>query len=155
MTNTQNAETLSPTDERVDAAVGGYCQALLFANVLDSEGESVSGAHLDYAPVALSDFTADAQTEIVADVLDFVSANLSDCESYVMRRQDHVGGRLSAWRELGSDFLLSSSGHGAGFFDRGNAAVWGRLQDAARVYGGRYAIVDEDTAPGDIEVMSS
>jgi len=147
--------TLDPTDERVDAAVGGYIEALLFANAIDSEGESVSGAHLDYAPVALSDFTADAQTEIVADVLDFVSANLRDCESYVMRRQDHVGGRLKAWRELGSDFLLSSSGHGAGFFERGQAAVWTRLQDAARVYGGRMAIVDEETAAGDIAVMSS
>lgn len=147
--------TLDPTDERVDAAVGGYIEALLFANAMTSDGESVPDAHLDYAPVALSDFTGDAQTEIVADVLDFISANIRDCVTYTLRRLPAEGGRLKAWRALGADFLFSSSGHGAGFFDRGNGDVYTRLQDAARVYGGRHAIVDDDTAPGEIGVQSA
>lgn len=63
----------------------------------------------------------------------------ADCERF----QEENAGELEEARaychyedgRAGQDFWLSRNGHGAGFFDRGNEAVWDRLQEAARAYG--------------------
>jgi hypothetical protein len=43
--------------ELADHAVRGYCETMLWCGAIDATtGERIEGAHLDYAPVALSDF---------------------------------------------------------------------------------------------------
>src|SRR6266550_971373 len=76
-------------------------------------------------------FTRASIAKAKADCLDFISAYSDDLSEYVeiCDRDDS---------SAGVDFYLSRNGHGAGFFDRGNAPVFERLQKAARNYGPTY-----------------
>jgi len=74
-------------------------------------------------------FTNAAITNGKADCADFMLHHSDDLLKYV-KNCDH------GYNGAGIDFYLSRNGHGAGFFDRGNAPVFNRLQEAAGVYGG-------------------
>jgi len=44
----------------------------------------------------------------------------------------------------GMDFYLSRNGHGAGYFDRGNAPCFNKLQNAARIYSSAEPYLGDD-----------
>ena len=72
-------------------------------------------------------WTRYAQREARADCRAFLKAHKADLATYCELRQCDL-------ESAGHDFWLSRSGHGAGFFDRGDDPVFDRLQDAARVW---------------------
>jgi len=80
----------------------------------------------------LRGFARKAIAEAKADCKAFQKANRADLETYC-----ELSGR--DMDSAGMDFFLSRNGHGAGFFDRGNEPVFGRLQEAARVWSSREA----------------
>ena len=102
-------------------------------------------------------WTRKAQSEARRDCREFMRANLSDLMAYCHARYLARLGRAPDQLELrgydmggkpyglewmesaGTDFHLSRNGHGAGFFDRGNAPCFDALQEAARGYGEREA----------------
>ena len=87
-----------------------------------------------WAPAALADARGDCEA--------FEAANAADLAEYCgLRRQ---GEGYSAVEAAGHDFWLSRNGHGAGFFDRGNEAVFDRLQKAASVWGGADLYLGDD-----------
>lgn len=150
MTNTRE---IQPDGEEVRHAVRGFIEALLWANAVDSNGESVEGAHQDYAPVSLTDFAVDAQTTINAEVWAFISSNVADFDEFVQRVVSlNDCSESAAAADFGHNFLLTRSGHGAGYWDRGLGDLGDRLTANAKPYGPIYAIVDPDTDPGDIEI---
>jgi hypothetical protein len=86
-------------------------------------------AVIGWAPHAVADAAEDCKA--------FQEANAADLAEYA-----RITGR--AMESAGIDFWLSRNGHGAGYFDRGNGAVFDRLQDAARVWSSRDVWLGED-----------
>lgn len=117
-------------EEYLDRFVQGFCEALLWANTYQEpitgseEPKSVDPAWWQ-APGslwALEAFDSAAQAEI-----------LSDCESFVTSQWNDLSDMDPA--QAGHDFLLTRSGHGAGFWDRGLGERGDRLTDASKPYG--------------------
>jgi hypothetical protein len=136
--------------ELADHAVRGYCETMLWCGAFDAEtGEQLSEAHLDYAPVALSDFSADAQTEIESDVYSFIASNEDDFREFLLRTDE--GLESNAASKFGHDFYLTRNGHGAGFWDRGLGDLGDRLTAMSKPYGDMSAYIT-DGEP--IEVQS-
>lgn len=129
----------------VDGFVAGYLDAILFTESVgsQSEDEEWNDTSLLSHGCSRDDFTESAVAELRTDCVDFLIGNIADVREYCELRGDPVRcssdsfGRTeySAAETAGSDFWLSRNGHGAGFFDRGNEAVFARLQEAASVYG--------------------
>lgn len=106
--------------------VQGYCEALLWANtrVVDDEDLDVDRFWW-LAPSrqwALEAFDGDDRQRITEQCEDFVTAQWADLRHLTPAQAGH-------------DFLLTRSGHGAGFWDRGYGELGTRLSDASRVYG--------------------
>lgn len=129
------------------AFLSGYIAAVVWANTYrwDAEGE------LEACEGTRSDLTRKAVVELARDALSFYRdqyAHLADAAERLR------GGRKctleAAWNDLGYLFALSSSGHGAGFFDAGLGHLGDTLQGAARVYGGQDVVY---TVPGTLEVL--
>lgn len=149
MTNTRE---IHPDGDEVRYAVRGFIEALLWAGAVDSNYVSVSGAHLDYAPVSLADFTVDAQTTINAEVWAFISSDVADFDEFIQRVVSlNDCSENAAAADFGHCFFLVRNGLG-GLDDRGLGDLGDRLTANARPYGSIYAIVDPDTEPGDIEI---
>lgn len=76
-------------------------------------------------------------------------------EDVLKIREDTDAFVLSCWDDLkgldpaqcGHDFLLTRSGHGAGFWDRGLGEVGERLTAASKPYGDTYAWCHRDDDP--------
>jgi hypothetical protein len=124
----------------VEDVVKGYTEALLWSNtyhyVIPSDDESMEpeleqygSAHLEFD---LDDFSADDQYEIRQMVREFVESNAVDYRDYLngMARFAYLPDEM-----FGHDLLLTRSGHGAGFWDRGLGELGDRLSEAARAYG--------------------
>lgn len=82
----------------------------------------------------LRGFTRKTTKRAMEECADFQESNGADLAEYYElsgRPEDHAG----------HDFYLSRNGHGAGFFDRGSAPVFDRLQDAADAAGSTYECV--------------
>lgn len=129
------------------AFLSGYITAVVWANTYrwDAEGE------LEACEGRRDHLTRKAVVELGRDALSFYR----DQYAYLTDAADRLrGGRKctleAAWSDLGYLFALSSSGHGAGFFDAGLGKLGDTLQGAARVYGGQDVVY---TVPGTLEVL--
>ena len=138
--------TIGPDDWDVREAVDSYVTSMLWANACcDVESctdgreigdcEHTDGVEYDYD---LSDFSADDQTSIVADVYAMIAGSAESERDFLAYCQKRSAS------DFGHDFALTRNGHGAGFWDRGLGALGDRLSDAAKVYGESSAYVDED-----------
>jgi hypothetical protein len=127
----------------IQDVVNGYTEALLWANtyhyVVPSDDDSMdaelmphASAHLEYS---LDSFDADDQYEIRQFVSAFVQDNHGDYVRYVATREARGDAPRMAHETFGHDLLLTRSGHGAGFWDRGLGELGDRLTEAAKVYG--------------------
>jgi hypothetical protein len=119
-----------------DGAIKGYVEALLWVNTYTEDGEPAGIAWAEYE---LDDFSADDQQVIRSTVVDFIESNLDDYNEYLVRRATSDGtynpSKGTEAEYFGHDFLLTRSGHGAGFWDRGLGELGDRLTSAAKVYG--------------------
>lgn len=79
-------------------------------------------------------FTRKAIAEARRDCRAFLKANRADLAEY-----RELSGRDD--ESAGTDYWLSRNGHGAGFFDRGHDPVFKRLQESARLDGGRECVL--------------
>lgn len=129
----------------IEDVVKGYTEALLWVNtyhyVIPSDDDSMemelqhyASAHVEFK---LADFDEFDRGEIMGFVEEFVEENRVFYDAYVMLK----GGGPAAESLFGHDLLLTRSGHGAGFWDRGLGELGDRLSDAARVYGSTSAEV--------------
>jgi len=87
---------------------------------LDDEFNSVSDA---------------CKSAMLSDCEDFIKANEADLEAF-----KEATGRDDS--DIGHDFWLTRSGHGAGFWDRGADELGDRLSDACKPYGEFYLYGD-------------
>ncbi len=141
---------LSVLTEQITRVYRGYVTAMLWANatceVESCEGrdagtdcEHTNTAHELYGP---DDLSADDAAAVRADVEAFVLDNLSDFRaSLETRNYDPREGTAADY--FGHDFLLTRSGHGAGFWDRGLDDLGDRLTEAAKPYGEAHVMVSE------------
>lgn len=128
--------------ELIESAVKGYTEALLWANAYDEGMESFGDAHLTYD---LSDFSEVDQAYIINDVWDFVMNNAVDFALYILLRGGTGNISTEQAESFGHDFLLTSSGHGTGFWDRGLPDDLGdRLTNASKLYGDPHVTVLND-----------
>lgn len=129
--------------ELIESAVKGYVDALLWANAYNEDGESYLDAHVEYD---LSDLTEVDQAYIINDVWDFCMNNASDMLAYIADREPvEYLWRGNSAEAFGHDFLLTSSGHGTGFWDRGlPEGLSDRLTAASRPYGDPHVTVMDD-----------
>lgn len=86
---------------------------------------------------AIAGWSAEAIEEATKACEKFQAENSADLELYY-----ELSGRDDG--SAGHDLWLSSNGHGAGFFDRGDDPVFDRLQEAARKYSERDAYLGDD-----------
>jgi hypothetical protein len=131
--------------------IDGYVTALLWANAWqdsESEGEPelAEGAHHEYD---LSSFSESDQASIREDVEAFVVSNAEDIAEWVRRKCDgYTYSDTSELRDIargvGHDFLLTRSGHGAGFWDRGMGELGDWLSAAARPFGDTNVLITAD-----------
>jgi hypothetical protein len=130
-------EHASPPGHNLDAFTVGYleCAEWLARCYWNRDGSERNDSDLtDEERSRCRGFTRKAIAEAKADCKAFQKANRGDLATYYEisnRDKSHAG----------HDFFLSRNGHGAGFFDRGSDPVFHRLQDAARVWSGREAIL--------------
>lgn len=104
-----------------DAFVRGYLDAAEWAGILDDdEREALRNS-------TRARWTRDSIRKAERDCRGFERANAGDLALYYAKGYDR--------ERAGHDFYLSRNGYNAGFFACGNAAVFGRLQKAARAYG--------------------
>lgn len=140
------AASIAPDDARVAAAVHGYVTALLWSSayVVDQGGyESADNAADDYE---LSDFSADDQASIVADVYAMIAGqpeSVRDFLAYLDRRSG-LGTVEEVAEHFGHDFALTRNGHGAGFWDRGLGDLGDRLTAMSKPYGESSVNVSEE-----------
>ncbi len=149
-----------------DDFVRGYLEAALFSTSVEedftAEWNKATGDR--FAPdcsmqnfgLGVDDISAESIESVRDQCADFITHNRADLDAYVeamgtWRGSDTNRGSdasYSGWESAGIDFLFSSAGHGAGYFDRGLDALGDRLQAAARVYGDPYFyVVLEDGTP--------
>src|SRR5690606_8140472 len=83
--------------------------------------------HLD-DEFTVGDIHPSTRAGLAARCNDFIDANATD----LIEVANQVGYDFA---RAGHDFMLSSSGHGAGFFDRDLGEVGDRLDEAARLAG--------------------
>lgn len=120
--------------------IRGYKVALLWANTyVEVDGESVNISEVDVFPT-IWDFTPEAEAEISQECNDFLSQDgvIGLIESVLSDSYDS--------EYAGHDFLLTRSGHGAGFWDRGFGEAGDKLSDLSRPFGDAAAWVDADEA---------
>ncbi|MCK0441239.1 hypothetical protein MUG78_17715 [Gordonia alkaliphila] len=118
----------------LDVATEGYVQALLLTYLDDTHADhdqgSGDGPFLDrtYVVTDVHASYMEAWREVVAA---FINENESDVREYV----DAFSDGREGWSMIGYDLLLTRSGHGPGFWDRGLTDVGGRLAGAALALG--------------------
>ena len=120
-----------------------YIIAALWSST-DAEGNPLDGKY------DLSDFAPEALAQAMEECSRFRAENAPllqhayDSSEYRNNEAhpDNNGDGLEAM--AGHDFWLSRNGHGAGFFDRGNARFWRGLQSAARDTGMRDIYAGDD-----------
>ncbi len=149
-----------------DDFVRGYLEAALFSTSVGDDfaadwnkatGDAfASDCSMIVFGLGVDDISAESIESARKQCADFITHNRADLDAYVeamgtWRGSDTNRGSdasYSGWESAGIDFLFSSAGHGAGYFDRGLDALGARLQAAARVYGEQYFyVVLEDGAP--------
>lgn len=130
----------------LDEFVRGYVECALWSSSVEEEygaaNDMAPDTSMDSAGFSADDIAEEAMSSMRDDCSAFARHNRLDVEEYVSlmgtwHGSDTVRGAnatYSAAEQAGVDFWLSRNGHGAGYFDRGNDPVFGRLQDAARVY---------------------
>jgi len=124
----------------IEDVVKGYTEALLWVNTyhyvrpsddneMAMELQRYGSAHVEFD---LDDFDADDQYEIRQTVRGFIELNQADYRDYLNGMARHA---YSPDEMFGHDLLLTRSGHGAGFWDRGLGELGDRLSEAASAYG--------------------
>lgn len=118
----------------IDVFLRAYCAAALWSST-DEAGEPLDAVHSvdDIAPATLESMREDCA--------DFIKANAADLALYAGVMSDGVN---PAESRAGHDFWLTRNSHGAGFWDRGIAALGERLSSAAKVYGSFDLYVGDD-----------
>ena len=122
--------------------IKGYVEALLWANAYhyvdpgngEPESEHYGSAHHEFD---LSDFSDEDQADIREQVSAFLESNEGDFLLYVetFSYKPWCHSVADAEELFGHDFLLTRSGHGAGFWDRGLGPIGDRLSDEAHHFG--------------------
>jgi hypothetical protein len=126
-------------EESVDArdlktAVDGYIECALWSS---TDGDDSLDANYD-----ASDVDPQAKRAAERDVKDFLTANAELIAQAMEAKKGYD------YSNVGHDFWLSRNGHGAGFFDHGNAPVWRQLQQKAKEYGGENPYVSDGKVHG-------
>ena len=124
------------SEENIARFIQGYLGCVLWAETDNSSEDG--GDPLD-ANYEVSDFAESAMQEAQGDCRDFIEANRADLLRYV----DKVGSQ-DPWFSAGFDFWLTRTGHGTGYWDRGNDKVFTRLTAASKPYGSVDAYVGDD-----------
>lgn len=115
----------------LDTFTKHYLIAALWSS-MDEAGEPLDKEH------SLSDFSQEALAKAKSDCAAFeaTAAPLLDhayaSPEYEALESHPDNGGAGVYALAGHDFWLSRNGHGAGFFDRGNARFWRGLQTVAR-----------------------
>lgn len=114
--------------------VDGYVTCMLWSSTDNSNESGGDPLDLNYDADDLDESTT---SSAISECMAFIDANRKDLEEATAQEG-------YTWARAGHDFWLTRNGHGAGFFDRGLGTVGDRLQDAARLYGGRDPYVGDD-----------
>lgn len=114
--------------------VAAYLECALWSSTDNSDDSG--GGPLD-ANYDESDVSDDAWLSAVRDCADFLEAQAEDIDG------DSPSEALSN-EQVGHDFWLTRSGHGAGFWDRGLGARGERLSKACKPYGSVDLYVGDD-----------
>jgi hypothetical protein len=118
----------------LDDFTAGYFAAAEWTNPADELLAPADGE--ESTEVEISEWSEAARESGIADCKAFQTEHAALLESYCT---ESGRGEESA----GVDFWLSRCGHGAGFFDRGNAPCFRALQNAARHCGSRDVYVSD------------
>lgn len=118
------------SDSEIDIATAQAMATLLWqaGDITDEEGVGV-GTTWD-ARYTVEDFT-EAQVAVMrSKIAAFMEANLMDlvATGHFAGRENNIG-RLE---QIGHDYVLTTGGHGAGFWDRGHGEAGERLSEACR-----------------------
>lgn len=81
-----------------------------------------------------SDLSKLDKAHMIIDAQSFLEQYAFEIES-VVGLSTAVSGRNYTEHQAGIDFYLSRNGHGSGFMDRGNEAIWKFLDNGAHEYG--------------------
>ena len=113
----------------LDTFAKHYLIAALWSST-DNQGEQMDKTY------SLSDFSLEAIQQAHDDCAAFEAQaqplleHAYESPEYARLERHQDAGSVYAF--AGHDFWLSRNGHGAGFFDRGNARFWRGLQNVAR-----------------------
>jgi hypothetical protein len=121
----------------LDSFLRGYVTCALWSST-DDEGEALDAAYDD------TDIAPETLAGMREDCTDFIASNRADLEAYARMRNRQPGTGHSVADCAGHDFWLTRNRHGAGFWDRGLAALGERLSEAAKVYGSVDLYVGDD-----------
>lgn len=140
----RRAQALREDRDNRHAYLNGYIDEVLRVNALryDADGE------LEPYAASREHLSLHAAAELVREAESFRKAQYAHLSAAVAELQLRSVGNV--WAEMGACFALSSSGHGAGFFDAGLGELGDTLQAAARVYGGQEVVRADD---GLLEVL--
>ncbi len=109
---------------KLDAFTNAYIEAALWAEC-DDDGTPFDNRY-EIAPGTLAAMIADCERFQQENSVDLYACDLSAASA-------------------GHDFWLTRNGHGAGFWDRGDEAVYGRLTETAHAYGEVSLYVGDDS----------
>lgn len=112
----------------LDDFVNAYMVAALWSST-DENGEPLD------SDCTVSDIAETAAETMRADCANFVATNGADLDAYTAALPGN---------NAGHDFWLTRNHHGAGFWDRGLAAVGDRLTNAAHAYGSCDLYIGDD-----------
>lgn len=134
----RHAQAVCQDRENRHAYLEGYISTVVSVNACryDAEGE-LQPFGPDRDQLSLT-----ALLELVREAESFRRAQYSHLAAAVEQIQARSIGNV--WSEMGACFALSSSGHGAGFFDAGLGDLGNTLQAAARVYGGQELVLSDE-----------
>jgi len=116
----------------IGAAISGYVSALLWVNTCKADQDGEMQPIDLHKRESLGCFDRKDQERITDFVREFIAENQDDFDEYIEQSSALSHSRAE---QFGHDLLLTRSGHGAGFWDRGLGDLGDRLSAAARVYG--------------------
>ena len=118
------------SDSEIDIATHHALITLLWqaGDITDEQGESTLKTWDEEYDT--DDFTPEQVAVMRSKLAAFMEANLVDLVStgHVAGRENNIG-RLE---QIGHDYVLTTGGHGAGFWDRGYGEAGERLSEACR-----------------------
>lgn len=138
------------SDSEIDIATNQAMVTLLWqaGDMTDEEGNCV-GPTWD-SRYDVDDFPESQRAAMRAKLAAFMEANLID-----LVKTGHVAGienNIGRLEQIGHDYVLTTAGHGAGFWDRGYGEAGDRLTEACKAERAEWYLMETDNGVSCLEL---